>query len=111
MTTATATVTLLATDTTETLPSTTPAMRAGRFERLYRSYHAPIGSIEAPAEVHTAPMWAGPDGAESHEALCVELADEASTLDAMPAGETCYVLLAGQGEGGCDVWAAAVPAA
>lgn len=107
----TTTITLLATATTETLPTSTPAMRNGRFERLYRSYHAPIGSIEAPAEVHTAPMWAGPDGAEAHEALCAELIEDASTLDAMPAGETCYVLLAGQGEGGCDVWAAAVPTA
>lgn len=109
MNTTTITVTILA--TTETLPATTPAMRSGRFDRLFRAYHAPIGSIEAPAEVHTAPLWAGPDGAEAHEALCAELLDEASTLDAMPAGETCYVLLAGQGYGGCDVWAAAVPAA
>lgn len=39
----------MTTATTETMPTSTPAMRAGRFERLYRSYHAPIGSIEAPA--------------------------------------------------------------
>lgn len=101
--TTTTTITLLATDTTETLPLGTPAMRAGRFNRLYTATHGP----GVPAEVHTAALWAGPDAAEAHEALCAELADEASTLDAMPAEEICYVLLAGQGEGGCDVWAAA----
>ena len=105
----TTTITLLATATTETLPITTPAMARARFERTYRSHHG--AGEEVPAEVHTAPMWAGPDAAEAHEALCAELVEDASTLDAMPAGETCYVLLAGQGEGGCDVWAAAVPTA
>lgn len=105
----TATVTILATATTETLPTSTPAMARARFERTYRGAHG--AGEEVPAEVHTAALWAGPDAAEAHEALCAELLDEASTLDAMPAGETCYVLLAGQGEGGCDVWAAAVPAA
>lgn len=42
------------------------------------------------------------DAAEAHEALCVELADAASTLDAV--GAEGYVLLRGQGDG-CDVWA------
>ena len=103
----TITIRLAATDTTETLAASTPALGLARFGRLYRAAHGE----DAPAEVHTAPMWAGVDAAEAHEALCAELVEDASTLDAMPAGETCYVLLAGQGEGGCDVWAAAVPTA
>lgn len=94
------TITILATDTTETLPASTPAMARARFERTYRGAHG--AGEEVPAEIHTAPLWAGPDAAEAHEALCAELADDASTLDAV--GSEGYVLLAGQGDG-CDVWA------
>ena len=96
----TTTITLLATATTETLPASTPAMARARFERTYLLAHG--AGEEVPAEVHTAPMWAGPDAAEAHEALCSELAEDASTLDAV--GDEGYVLLAGQGDG-CDVWA------
>lgn len=100
MTTATATVTILATAATETLPTSTPAMARARFERTYRGAHG--AGEEVPAEVHTAPLWAGPDSAEAHEALCAELADEASTLESV--GDEGYVLLRGAGDG-CDVWA------
>ncbi len=100
MTTATATVTILATATTETLPTSTPAMARARFERTYRGAHG--AGEEVPAEVHTAALWAGPDAAEAHEALCAELADEASTLETV--GDEGYVLLRGAGDG-CDVWA------
>ncbi len=96
----TTTITLLATDTTETLPLATPAMARARFERTYRSHHG--AGEEVPAEVHTAPMWAGPDAAEAHEALCSELAEDASTLETV--GAEGYVLLVGAGDG-CDVWA------
>ncbi len=96
----TTTITLLATATAETLPLTTPAMARARFERTYRSHRG--AGEEVPAEVHTAPLWAGPDAAEAHEALCVELAEDASTLETV--GTEGYVLLAGAGDG-CDVWA------
>jgi hypothetical protein len=94
------TIRLAATDTTETLSDNTPALSRARFERLYRAAHGP----EVPAEVSTAPLWAGggADGIASHVALCDELDDDASTLDAV--GSEGYVLLAGQGDG-CDVWA------
>ena len=71
----TITVTILATRTREILAATTPAMGRARFERAYRAAHGD----SAPDEVHTAALWAGPDGAEAHEALCVELADAAGT--------------------------------
>lgn len=102
----TTTITLLATATaafipaTDAIPATTPAMGRARFERTYRSHHG--AGEEVPAEVHTAPMWAGPDAAEAHEALCAELADDASTLETV--GDEGYVLLHGAGDG-CDVWA------
>ena len=96
----TTTITLLATDTTETLPLSTPAMARARFDRTYRGAHG--AGEEVPAEVHTAPMWAGPNAAEAHEALCSELAEDASTLETV--GAEGYVLLAGAGDG-CDVWA------
>ena len=96
----TITIRLAATDTTETLPATTPAMGRARFDRAYRAAHG--AGEEVPAEVHTAPLWAGPDAAEAHEGLCAELADDASTLDSV--GAEGYVLLVGQGDG-CDVWA------
>lgn len=95
--------TILATDTIETLAAETPAIRPARFAGLYRRHH---GADEIPVEVHTAPLWAGVDAAEAHAAFCAELAEDASRLDAMPEGEDCYVLLAGQGDG-CDVWARA----
>lgn len=94
----TITIRLAATDTTETLASDTPALGLARFARLYREAHGDA----APAEVHTAALWAGVDAAEAHEALCAELADDASTLVAV--GAEGYVLLRGQGDG-CDVWA------
>lgn len=83
---------------TKTLAADTPALGLARFARLYREAHGE----DAPAEVHTAPMWAGPDAAEAHEALCAELTDDARTLDQMHSGG--YVLLRGAGDG-CDVWA------
>ena len=100
MTTITITITILATATTETLPLSTPAMGRARFERTYRGAHG--AGEEVPAEVHTAPMWAGPDAAEAHEALCAELVEDASTLESV--GDEGYVLLRGAGDG-CDVWA------
>ena len=36
-------------------------------------------------------MWAGPDAAEAHDALCSELAEDASTLETV--GDEGYVLL------------------
>ena len=96
----TTTITLLATATTEALPLSTPAMARARFERAYRGAHG--AGEEVPAEVHTAALWAGPDAAGAHEALCVELADEAGTLETV--GDEGYVLLVGAGDG-CDVWA------
>jgi len=96
----TVTVTLLATDTTETLLFSTPAMARARFERTYRGAHG--AGEEVPAEVHTAALWAGPDAAAAHEALCAELSDDASTLETV--GDEGYVLLRGAGDG-CDVWA------
>lgn len=96
----TTTITLLATDTTETLSLTTPAMGRARFERTYRGAHG--AGEEVPAEVHTAALWAGPDAAEAHEALCAELVEDASTLETV--GDEGYVLLRGAGDG-CDVWA------
>lgn len=94
----TRTIALVTTEASETLDAATPALPVARFARMYRDAHGDA----APTEVHTAPMWAGPDAAEAHEALCVELADAASTLDAV--GAEGYVLLRGQGDG-CDVWA------
>ena len=96
----TATVTILATATTETMPTSTPAMARARFERTYRGAHG--AGEEVPAEVHTAALWAGPDAAEAHGALCAELADDASTLETV--SDEGYVLLRGAGDG-CDVWA------
>ena len=100
MTTTTITILATATTTTETLPLSTPAMGRARFERTYRGAHG--AGEEVPAEVHTAPMWAGPDAAEAHDALCSELAEDASTLETV--GDEGYVLLRGAGDG-CDVWA------
>lgn len=94
------TITILATDTTETLPASTPAMGRARFGRTYRAAHG--AGEDVPAEVHTAPLWAGPDAAEAHEALCSELAEDAGTLETV--GDEGYVLLRGAGDG-CDVWA------
>lgn len=91
---------ILATDTTETLASDTPAIGTARFSRLYRDAHGQ--SAEVPAEVHTDPMWAGPDAAEAHETLCRDLTEAATVAGNLDGG---YVLLAGQGSGGCDVWA------
>lgn len=96
----TITVRLLATDTTESLDATTPAISTSRFSRLYRDAHGQ--SAEVPAEVHTDPMWAGPDAAEAHGTLCLDLPDAATVVGDIDDG---YVLLAGQGSGGCDVWA------
>ena len=75
-------------------------MGRARFERTYRGAHG--AGEEVPAEVHTAALWAGPDAAEAHEALCAELAEDASTLETV--GDEGYVLLRGAGDG-CDVWA------
>lgn len=91
---------ILATDTTETLASDTPAIGIARFSRMYRDAHGQ--SAEVPAEVHTDPMWAGPDAAVLHEELVDDLADAAGTLEAI--GAEGYVLLVGQGDD-CDVWA------
>lgn len=94
----TRTIALVTTETTETLPANTPALSVARFAREYRDAHGEA----APTEVHTAPMWAGPDSAEAHELLCMVLAADASTLEAV--GSDGYVLLRGAGDG-CDVWA------
>lgn len=96
----TATVRLLATNTTEAIDATTPALSAPHFSRMYRDAHGQ--SAEVPAEVHTDPMWAGPDAAEAHETLCRDLTEAATVAGNLDGG---YVLLAGQGSGGCDVWA------
>lgn len=93
-------ITILATATVETLPTSTPAMARARFERTYRGAHG--AGEEVPAEVHTAALWAGPDAAAAHEALCADLLDDASTLESV--GDEGYVLLRDAGDG-CDVWA------
>ena len=96
----TVTVTIRTTNTPESLLFSTPAMARARFERTYRGAHG--AGAEVPAEVHTAALWAGPDAAEAHEALCAELVENASTLESV--GDEGYVLLVGAGDG-CDVWA------
>ena len=92
---------LAATDTTESIDTTTPALGAAAFSRMYRDAHGQ--GADVPAEVHTDPMWAGPDAAEAHETLCSDLTDAATVAGNLDDGG--YVLLAGQGSGGCDVWA------
>lgn len=96
----TITIRILATDTTETLPVSTPAMGRARFERAYRSHRGT--GVGVPAEVHTAALWAGPADAAAHERFLDEVGDDASTLET--AGAEGYVLLVGTGDG-CDVWA------
>ena len=88
-----------ATKTREDVSIDTPAMGRARFERMYRKAHGD----NAPDEVHTAPLWAGPDSATAHEALCAELAEDAQPLGLVVGGDGGYALMRGWGDG-CDVW-------
>lgn len=96
----TITVRLLATGTIETLPDTTPALGVHRFSKMYRDTYG--AGEEVPAEVHTDPMWAGPEVAGLQEEFVDELEENASTLETV--GAEGYVLLRDAGDD-CDVWA------
>lgn len=99
----TATVTILATDTTEALPADTLALGVAAFGTIWQR-HFP--GDEIPSEMHTAPGWAGPDADEALTACDDELADAAGALEHKGMGEV-YVCLEGQGLDGADVWALA----
>lgn len=85
------------------LPASTPAFGWARFTGLYVGVHGDAHGV--PQEVHTAPLWAGPESAEDHAALCERLREDASTLEAVATpGAGVFLLLAGAGDA-CDVWA------
>ena len=89
----TATVTILATATTETLPTSTPRWPAPASRAHLPRRHG--AGEEVPAEVHTAAPGPVPTLPRAHEALCAELADDASTLETV--GAEGYVLLRRRG--------------
>lgn len=77
------------TGTTETLPADTLAMGAAAFRSLWGQT---FRGEECPEEVHDV----DPSG---------DVLPRAVTVSSIAAGGTGYVLLAGQGVDGCDVWA------
>ena len=104
---ATITVTLLGVDARSgeprmALPSDTLCVGVARFERRFAAAHG--GSDGFPTDMDTAPAWAGPDAAETHEALCAELIEDATILANADTGRPCYVLVEGAGADGTDVW-------
>lgn len=96
----TVTVTILATDTIETLPADTLALGPVAFDTIWER-HFP--GDEVPDEMHVVKGWAGPDDDEALFACADEMIDAAVALEHKPAG-IAHVCLEGQGMDGADVW-------
>lgn len=97
--TTTYTATISSTGTTETLSGDTLAMGAAAFRSLWGQT---FRGEECPEEVHAV----DPSGDSGIPAfLADDVLPRAVTVSSIAAGGTGYVLLAGQGVDGCDVWA------
>lgn len=95
------TITITATNTTETIPADRLAIGVPAFERLYGQRYT---GQAVPAELHI--VESDPDFA-TLDALDDDLRDRAVTVGQLAASGRGYVLLPGEGVDGCDCWALA----
>lgn len=97
----TATITLTATQTTETIPANRFAVAPAVFSRLCRESTACGGNLGVLDQLH---ITTDSDDANDLDALDDLLRERAQTVGEFASGE-CVVLLPKQGIDGCDVWA------
>lgn len=95
------TITLAATNTTDTLPADRLAIGVPAFERRFQRA---FGAVAIPSELH---ITTGQPDSDELDAFDDELRDHAVTVEALIASGRGYVLLPGGGVDGCDVWALA----
>lgn len=92
------TVTIAATDTTESIPGDRPAIGAAALRAMWQRA---FRGEECPFEIHDV----DPTGESGVPAFLADVAGRATTLSMVAIGGQGYVLLPGEGVDGSDCWA------
>ena len=98
------TITLAATNTSESIPADRLAIGVPAFERRFQRA---FGAVAIPSELH---VTTGQPDSDEIDAFDDDLRDHSVTVETLVASGRGYVLLPGGGVDGCDVWALATVA-